>query len=116
MMGVGHLNAARALMSSFSPDEANECSDIESLQALIEQQNLVIQTLLVVLLEKGVFKEEEFNECAKKMDLLDGVRDGRLSEDKSLIACPECGHQNPHTATKCEDCGKALEPHLIQHP
>ena len=115
-MGVGHLSAARALMKSFSPDESNDCSDIESLQEMVEQQNLVIQTLLVLLLDKGVIMEEEFNDWAKKMDELDGVRDGRLSEDRSQIKCPDCAHKNPHGSTKCEECGKELAPHLIQHP
>jgi hypothetical protein len=116
MMGVGHLSAARAMMKCFEPNRQEALSDIESLKALVEQQNLIIQTLLVLLLEKKVIDEEEFNEWAKKMDELDGARDGKLSEDKSTSRCPECGRQNPVTSTACMDCGRELKPQYVQKP
>ncbi len=114
MMGVGHLNTARALMRSFAPESVEECTDIETLQAQLEQQNLILQTMLVLLLEKKVISEDEFNEWATKVDELDGVRDGRLSGEKSPIRCPDCGHENLRGAAKCVNCGVDLDLHLIQ--
>lgn len=85
MYGVGHLNAARALVKAFSPDEEKECQDVSDLLRLIEEQNLVLQTLLAILLDKGILTEEEFSTWARKCDELDGKQDGRLAHDKSPI-------------------------------
>lgn len=116
MMGVGHLNAARTLMRSFAPDDTDECSDIERLKMRIDQQNLCIQTLLVLLLEKGIIREDEFNGWARRMDEIDGVRDGRLSADTAPVRCPGCGYESSHDATECSECGQELEPRLVQRP
>jgi len=113
MMDVGHLSAARSLMSSFNLAEIGEGSDVEHLRTLIGQQNLIIQTLLALLLEKGVIREDEFNDWAQKMDQLDGTRDGKLAEDPSTVVCTTCGCVNPHDATECADCGKELVPRLV---
>jgi hypothetical protein len=87
MMGVGHLNAARALVKAFTPEEeeARECQDVTDLLALIEEQNLVLQTLLAVLLEKEILTEEEFRKWAAQCDELDGAKDGRLKQGSSPI-------------------------------
>jgi len=114
MFGVGHLTAARELMRSFSQpyDDVVE-TDVEVLQRRLDQQNLVIQTLLALLLEKGVVKEDEFREWVKRMDQLDGARDGKLAEDRSEAPCPSCGKPNVRTASKCRHCGEELEPDLV---
>ena len=105
--------AAKALMASFSFQGSESDLDPEHLKERIERQNLIIQTLLVMLLEKGTITAEEFRETANRVDMCDGVRDGRLSEDKSLLPCPKCSGLNHNQATRCDHCGAALDPELI---
>lgn len=113
MYGVGHLTAARELIRSFSESGEDGETDIESLQRRLDQQNLVIQTLLTLLLDKGVIQEDEFREWVKRMDRLDGARDGKLAEDKTKVACPSCGKSNLKAAAECKHCGVALDPDLV---
>lgn len=79
----------------------------------IERQNLMIQTLLMILLEKQVIQEEEFREWLIYVDELDGVRDGRVREDKTPVACPKCHRNSPRTATKCIFCGHEFEVEFL---
>ena len=87
MYGVGHLNAAKALVKAFAPDaeEDRECQDVTDLLAIVEEQNLVLQTLLAILLDKGILTEEEFRTWAGRCDELDGEKDGRLKHGSSPI-------------------------------
>jgi len=105
--------AAKALMASFAFQGSESDTDPAHLKERIERQNLIIQTLIVMLLDKGVITEDDFRETARRVDMCDGERDGRLSEDKSLAPCPDCRGLNPNTATKCAHCGAALDPELI---
>ena len=85
MYGVGHLNAAKALVKAFSPEEEPDCQDVSDLLDKIEEQNLVIQTLLAILLDKGIITEPEFRTWAERCDELDGTKDGRLKQESSPI-------------------------------
>lgn len=108
---MGHRNAAQALMNSFSFGKGECETEIETLIQRIDQQNLVIQTILVLALEKGVFSEDEFRSWVKQMDELDGVRDGKLAD--APVDCPNCGKPNSKTASKCEHCGREIEPDMV---
>jgi hypothetical protein len=107
-----HQKAALALMKSFSFDQGEAAEELD-LETRLEQQNLVIQTILALMLEKGVFTEDEFRVMAKQMDELDGRRDGKLAEDMTTVACPGCNALVRKTAVECPKCGIALEPDLI---
>jgi hypothetical protein len=84
-------------------------SQIDALEARLERANLIIQTLLLLLLEKKVIHEDEFKEWMVYVDELDGQRDGKVKEEVAPFDCPECGRKNPHQAAKCIYCGHAFE-------
>lgn len=113
MYGVGHLTAAHELMKSFSESDEGDETTVESLQRRLDRQNLGIQTLLAMLLDKGVIQEDDFREWVKRMDQLDGALDGRLAEDKTKVACLSCGKSNFKTTAECKHCGAALDPDLV---
>jgi methionyl-tRNA synthetase len=113
MYGIGHLTSARELLRSFAQHGAEAETEVEALQRRLDQQNLVLQALLAMLLEKGVVDETELREWIKRMDALDGARDGRLGDDLTEVACPSCGRSNRKTAAQCRHCGVALEPDLV---
>ncbi len=85
-------------------------STIPQLQDRVERLNLVVQTLLALLLEKKVIGEEEFQQWLDYVDELDGVKDGKLREDKRPIPCPSCQRNSPSHARKCSYCGAPLNP------
>ena len=108
-MHGGYRRAMSLYSSVKTTQDETARSDIEQLQRKVGQQNLIIQTLIAILLEKGVFTEDEFHEIIEEIDELDGKKDGALAEDKSPVTCKACGKNNSRTKDKCMWCGKALE-------
>lgn len=90
---------------SSRPTTANKFG-LEQLEARVERQNLLIQTLLMLLLEKKVIGEEEFRKWLIYVDELDGKRDGRLKADNTPQECPKCHRKNQHKASQCMYCGE----------
>ena len=83
----------------------------EMLEVKLERSNLLLQTLLMILLEKKVIQEDEFREWLVYVDQLDGARDGRVRENSAPILCPQCMRNSPRLATKCLYCG---EPFTVE--
>lgn len=90
-------------------------ADFVSLEDRLEKQNLLIQTLLMILLEKKVIHEDEFKEWMIYVDELDGKRDGKLRENKSPVICPKCKRNNPPNRTACQYCGIEFPPEFLQY-
>lgn len=86
---------------------------IEALEARLERQYMLLQTLLMLLLEKKVIDENEFREWVTYVDSLDGRTDGRLTENKAPIDCPSCRRRNPPTAVRCQYCGTEMAAQII---
>jgi len=87
-----------------------QAADVES---RLERTNLLLQTLLMILLEKQIIHEDEFKEWMAYVDDLDGARDGKIREDHSPMECPDCGRKSPRTAPKCLYCGRAFETEFL---
>ncbi len=107
--------AANNITNSAMRIDQGARGDIQTLEAKLERQHLLIQTLLMILLEKKVIHEDEFKEWLVYVDELDGARDGKLREDKSPIVCESCGRNNTYTATKCQYCGHGFSPEFLAH-
>ncbi len=88
-------------------------SSVQELNVRIEKQDLIIQTLLMLLLEKKVIHEDEFRDWLIYVDELDGVRDGRVRANKAPTACPKCSRNNSPGAVKCQYCGEELEQEFL---
>jgi hypothetical protein len=109
--------ANRVMVSGSSTTDMGARSEVEQLKARIERQNLLIQTMLMILLEKKVLHEDEFKEWLDYVDELDGVRDGKLREDKRPLACSQCGRNSPKGSAKCIYCGSEFQSDfLYQRP
>jgi len=93
--------------------DAHTRSTVQELESRVEKQNLLIQTLLMILLEKKVLHEDEFKEWMLYVDELDGVRDGRIRADKTPVACPKCRRNNSAGAVKCQYCGEEIDPEFL---
>lgn len=88
-------------------------TSVQDLERMVERQALLIQTLLMLMLEKKVVHEDEFREWLAYVDELDGVRDGRVREEKAPVSCPKCRRNNPRTAAKCQYCGEEFTPEFL---
>ena len=97
------------IVSDFSTrkSETNQ-SQLEILENQLGRQNLLIQTLLVLLLEKGLFEEEEFLELLDEIDALDGKKDGAFTPKSTPKKCRSCGKTNSSRKRKCMWCGADL--------
>lgn len=81
---------------------------LPELRVKVERQNLLIQTLCRILIEKGVIQEEELQEWLAYVDSLDGREDGKLSHSKAPIQCRSCKRINGASLIKCQYCGETL--------
>ena len=111
------LNARQAVsMTRSNPVDTQVRSTTQDLQIKIERQNLIIQTLLTVLMEKKIFDEDEFREWMNYVDGLDGRVDGKLAESQAPKACPKCKRINKPTAPRCQYCDYPLASDFLARP
>ncbi|MCL5271235.1 MAG: hypothetical protein M1457_11965 [bacterium] len=107
--GMGSPKLPPRRRSPETPAHAN----FDQLNEKIERQNLLIQTLLMLLIEKKLIEEQEFRDWVKYVDSLDGARDGKVREPGTPITCPSCRRQSPRTAVKCIYCDHPFEPDFL---
>ena len=89
--------------------QRTQSSDMVDLQMRLERQNMVIQALLMLLVEKKVIGADEFEQWIEYVDGLDGRVDGRLAPDRSPQRCPRCQRNNSSTAVQCQYCGSEFQ-------
>ena len=117
-------NAASAAMASQmaashrSSAAQPAASQLDAARQRIARQELLIQTLIAMLLEKGVCSREEFLTLAEEVDLLDGRLDGKLAEPTAGNVCVKCGTRNTADKKNCMWCGVELDSDggVIRHP
>jgi hypothetical protein len=77
---------------------------LRELEDRLARQKLYTQTLLRLLLEKGVIQRDEFAEWLDYVDSLDGRADGKLGKDSRSKSCGRCRRVNPVQARRCQYC------------
>lgn len=89
--------------------------NFDVLRAMIERQELIIQTLLRLLIEKKVIDKDEFAQWIDYVDRLDGKLDAKLEERRTPVTCPKCKRPNPHAARLCAYCSAELPLEFLKH-
>jgi hypothetical protein len=112
LTAIALRNAAAQITQTRSVDQSARTRN-EELELRLERANLVLQTLLMILLEKQIIHEDEFREWMLYVDDLDGARDGRVREDNTPQNCPSCGRNSPHSAVKCVYCGEGFQVEFL---
>jgi len=78
------IEGLRMAARSAARQHAHRVSDIrermDDLEEWIGELSLLNQTLLRLLLARGAFTKENFHAVFRELDLLDGVKDGKLSK------------------------------------
>lgn len=83
---------------------------LDHLQRHCDRLQLVCNALVEVIEKRGVATREELEVLVQRLDLLDGVEDGRQSSEVKLDAprCAHCNHfVNPRRRT-CVYCGQPI--------
>lgn len=89
--------------------------DLENIRDRLSRIELMQQTLLRVLIEKGVLDKQEFSQWMKYVDQLDGRDDGKMAEESGVKSCPSCGRNNPVKLRNCQYCGADLPFDFLMH-
>lgn len=113
---ASHSGFVRQLTTPAIPSRSSSSvgrGEINELATMVERQHLVIQTLLMLLLEKKIISEKELQEWTAYVDGLDGNVDGRLRAEKSPKPCPACARNNAPDAPRCAYCGASLAIDIV---
>jgi hypothetical protein len=93
-----------------------ERTALRDLEDQVARQKLYIQTLLRLLLEKGVIRRDEFGEWLDYVDSLDGRADGKLGKDARSKSCSRCRRVSPVQARRCQYCDTEFpSAHFLAH-
>jgi ribosomal protein S27AE len=88
-------------------DAASKARDAEYSTDLVERRldklALINMALWSLMSEKLGLTEEDLMERVKKIDLMDGVEDGKLK--RTVAQCPACNRVMSPRHTKCIYCG-----------
>ena len=92
-----------------SPRGADETAALRGKVARLE---LTVEALLEILWVRGLVTREEVSLAIQRIDLADGVEDGRVGPDRSAAAprCPHCGRPINPLRSHCVFCAGKLEP------
>lgn len=83
---------------------------LQAAQERADRLELVLEALVQLLETKGSLGREELEIMVQRVDLADGVEDGRIGPDKTAVApkCPLCGRPlNPNRGA-CVYCGQEV--------
>ena len=94
---------------------AAERQMLHDVNARLEKQDLLLQTLVRLLLEKGVIQRDELSRWVDYVDSLDGSVDGKLKSDRRPRECPKCRRKNSPQARHCQYCGAELGASFLSH-
>ncbi|MCU0722072.1 MAG: hypothetical protein MUC63_00380, partial [Planctomycetes bacterium] len=96
-------NACRAAARKRTEEVTDVRRRLEDLEEWLGEIALLNQTLMRLLVARGVFTRETFQEACRQVDLLDGVRDGKLRKPPLAEKVPEKGPDAkaaPRTGTR----------------
>ena len=86
--------------------------NIHHLADRFNRQELLLTALISYLKDKNLLDQEEFANHMIRVDLADGVEDGRIGHDKSKEApkCPFCDRPRNPKRDQCVYCGEEITP------
>ncbi len=83
-------------------------ADPDRQQSRAAVMELALEAMVRLCIDKGIFTEEEFIQAARKIDMEDGVMDGRRDMNKMRRMCPSCHKPNSTDRPACMWCGASI--------
>ena len=78
------------------------------LEQRYERMSLVTNALWQLLKAHTGLTDADLKKYIEKVDLADGVRDGKMARNKGAMDCPKCSRRVLKSATVCAWCGEKL--------
>jgi hypothetical protein len=86
----------------------NTADKLRDLERRYERMSLVTNALWQLLKAHTGLTDADLKQYIEKVDLADGVRDGRVTRSKGAMDCPHCSRRVLKSATVCAWCGEKL--------
>jgi hypothetical protein len=101
----GQLNRLSALQADATRRIANNREQLLTLEHRYERMRLVTNALWQMLKEHTGLTDADLKRFIERVDLLDGVADGKMSTLTGAMDCPKCSRRILKSATVCPWCG-----------
>jgi hypothetical protein len=100
--GLGSLQADTGRRVTNTGDKLRE------LEQRYERMSLVTNALWQLLKAHTGLTDADLKKYVEKVDLADGVRDGKVTRNKGAMDCPKCSRRVLKSATVCAWCSENL--------
>jgi hypothetical protein len=81
---------------------------LRELEQRCERMSLVTNALWQLLKSHTGLTDADLKKYMERVDLSDGVRDGKVARNKGAMDCPHCSRRVLKSATACAWCGGKL--------
>ena len=86
----------------------NAGDKLRDLEQRYERMSLVTNALWQLLKAHTGLTDADLKKYIEKVDLADGVLDGKVARNKGAMDCPKCSRRVLKSATVCAWCGEKL--------
>jgi hypothetical protein len=104
----GKIGGLESLQAETNRRVTNAGDKLRELEQRYERMNLVTNALWQLLKAHTGLTDADLKKYVEKVDLSDGVRDGKVSRSKGAMDCPHCSRRVLTSATVCAWCGGEL--------
>jgi len=104
----GKLAGQESLQADTDRRVTNTADKLRELEQRYERMTLVTNALWQLLKAHTGLTDADLKKYIEKVDLSDGVRDGKLTINKGAMDCPHCSRRVLKRATICAWCGGKL--------
>lgn len=104
----GKISGIGALQVESDRRITNTGDKLRDLEQRYERMSLVTNALWQLLKAHTGLTDSDLKKYIEKVDLADGVRDGKISRSKGAMDCPHCSRRVLKSATVCAWCGGKL--------
>ncbi len=104
----GRIGGLGSLQADTDRRVTNTGDKLRELEQRYERMNLVTNALWQLLKAHTGLTDADLKKYIEKVDLADGVRDGKIARSKGAIDCPHCSRRVLKSATVCAWCGGKL--------
>jgi hypothetical protein len=106
------IELLRASSGTSQTDAQKSAKKLDHLQRRVDRAELLLESLYRLVSEKNLVTADEFRLMVARVDLEDGIEDGRIGPDRNRRApkCPECKRAVNRKRTHCVFCGAEVKP------
>ena len=106
------IELLRVSTATSQTEASRTAKKLDQLQRRVDRTELLLESLYRLVSEKNLVTVDEFRLMVARVDLEDGIEDGRIGPDRNRRApkCPECNRAVNRKRTHCVFCGAEVKP------